>query len=133
MIFKIPQIAWLIENILWINWFNQFVLSFKSTWDDIFTNIPNNNELNDAFDNVYSWALDFKTKFEDWLGVTKDKIDWFRETASGIENTYNELKDTYDKAKGFIESNSWTIDDIKEVIETISDRANIVTNTWETN
>lgn len=133
LIFKTPDFALKIESTLWINWLSQFLLWFKWTYDETVTNIPTKAELENAYDTVQSGALDFKDKFEDWLNLTKEKIDWVREKAWDIENTYNDLKWTYDEAKEFINTNSWKIEEIKEVIETISDVTWTLTNTWETN
>ena len=133
LIFKAPVAALKIENILWINWFSEFVLSFKWTYDETVTNIPTKSELKNAYDTVHSWAIDFKDKFEDWLNITKEKIDTVREKVWEAEDTYNELKWTYDEVQEFIDTNSWKIEEIKEVIETVSEITETITNTWETN
>ena len=126
LIFKAPEIAWTIEKLILIDWFNEFALSFKSIFDETVTQIPSSEEF-------LSWTIDIKNTVIDWVNTTKDKIDSFRETMSWAQDTYNDLKNTYDEAKDFINSNSWKIEDIKEVIETISNITETLTNTWETN
>jgi hypothetical protein len=133
LIFNVPQIAWVIENTLWINWFNQFVLSFKWTYDETVTKVPTETELKDAYNTVYSWAIEFKDNFDSWIEITKDKIDDFRTILSWAEDTYNDIKNWINDAKEFIETNSWTIEEIKEVIDTVSETSEILTNTWEIN
>jgi hypothetical protein len=48
---------------------------------------------------------------------------------SWVENTYNEIKEWYDEVKNFIDTNSWKIEEIKTVIDTVSE----LNNTWTTN
>jgi len=132
-VFNIPTITTSIEKMIWLNWFTEFILKFKSTYDETVTNIPTKGELENTYNTVQSWALDFKDKFEDWIKLTKQKIDSIRGSVWEIEDTYNDLKDNYDEVQEFIDTNSWKIDEIKEVIETITDVADTLTNTWETN
>lgn len=133
LIFKAPGIAWVIENIIWINWFNNFILWAKSTYDETVTNIPSKDELQNTYNTVQSWAIEFKENFEIWVEITKEKIDAFRATMSWAESTYNDLKDWFNDAKDFIDTNSWIVDDIHNTIKTLSGINEALTITWETN
>lgn len=121
-LFKLPQFTSIVWNIAWLNWFNEFVLSFKSTFDKTVTNIPSQEEF-------IEWSLELKENVINWVDVTKDKIDDIRETIKWAESKYNDLKETYDETKEFINTNSWKIKEIKETIQKISN----LTNTWEIN
>lgn len=132
-IFKAPDLASSIEQSLGIQWFNAFVINFKETFDDIVTNFPTQDELKNAYETAQSWALEFKDNFENWLNITKDKIDTIRETLSWAEDTISDIKENIDAAKDFYDANSWTIDDIKNTIDTISEISQEITNTWTNN
>jgi hypothetical protein len=126
LIFTMPSVASAIEQLLWIGWFNQKVIDIRDSFNNKTTTIPSKDEL-------LSWALDLKNNIIDWVDTTKEKIDSFRETMSGVEDTYNDLKDWYNEVKDFIDTNSWKIEDAKEILNTVSDITQSLTNTWETN
>lgn len=115
LIFKAPIIAWSIEQLLWIKWFNDYVIWLKSKLDKTVINIPSQSEVN-IYDSIQSWALDIKT----WIDYTKDKIDWFRKTMSGVDSTIKEINDWYDKTQDFINTNSWVIEDARNTIDSYS-------------
>jgi hypothetical protein len=133
LIFKAPSIAWVIEKSIWINWFNEFILWFKSAYDETVTHIPSKEELQNTYNTVHSWAIEFKENFDLWVDLTKEKIDAFRDTMSWAEDTLNNFKTWYNETKDFINTNSWVIIDIQNTIETISGITEILINTWETN
>ncbi len=118
LIFNFPIFAGALENALWIKWFNHFILSFKYDYDESKTNIPSQNELKVAYDDVYSWAIDFREKFVDGLYITKSKIDNVRETLNNTKEKYDDVKEWYD--------------DVKQTIDTIVEISNKLTNTWVT-
>lgn len=122
LIFTAPNVAWAIEKFLWIDWFNSSIIELKEIFNEKSTNIPSTDEL-------LSWAIDIKNTIVDWVDTTKEKIDTVRETLSWVENTYNEIKEWYNEVKNFIDTNSWKIEEIKTVIDTISE----LNNTWTTN
>jgi len=130
LIFNSPTIAWAIEKVLWIGWFNNFVLKFKWAYDTTVTNIPTKDELKNAYDIAHSWAIEFWENFKMWAEFTKDKIDWYRETLSWAEWTYNEVKDWYNEIKDYVNTNSWMIDEIRNTIETFSWITDSLSNTW---
>lgn len=133
-IFKAPILASAIEKVLWIEWFNEFILSFKSTYDDAVTNMPTKDELKNAYNVVHSWAVEFWENFEIWVDYTKKQIDWIRETLSWAENTYNDITDWYLKTKDYINTNSWVLQDVRDTIESFSGITESLTNsgiiTW---
>jgi len=126
LIFSAPNIAWAIEQLLWLDGLNQKIIDFRDSFNDKSTSIPSKDEL-------LSWALDLKDNIIEWVDTTKEKIDSFRETMSWVEDTYNDLRDWYNEVKDFIDTNSWKIDDAKEILNTVSDITQTLTNTWETN
>ncbi len=126
LIFTLPNFASAIENLLWINWFNNKIIELREFFNDKSVNIPKTDE-------ILSWALDFKNNIVDWVDKTKDKIDSVRETMSWVQNTYNEIKSWYDDVVDFIDTNSGKIDWIKTTIQQISDIKESITNTWEIN
>jgi len=130
LIFNAPIIAWAIEKVLWIEWFNKFVLSFKSTVDKTATVLPTQDELKNAYDVVHSWAIEFKENFWLWVDYTKEKLDWYRVALSWAEDTFNNLKDWYNETKDYINTNSWVIQEVRNTIEAFSGLTESLTNSW---
>ncbi len=130
LIFNSPIIAWAIEKVLWIEWFNNFVLKFKWAYDTTVTNIPTKDELKNAYNTVHSWSIKFQENFKMWAEFTKDKIDWYRETLSWAEDKFNDAKDWYNEIKDYVTTNSWLIDEIRNTIETFSWVANTISQSW---
>ena len=154
LVFKAPVITLGIEKTIWIKWITEFVINFKNKYDDTVTTIPSKSEVQDTYNVIYSWAVDYKEKFVNWANVTKWKIDIIREKISWAEDTYNELldwyedvKESYDDAKVFIDENKEKLDIIKDAIDSVSNKSSEIhswftdtinsfswlTNTWITN
>lgn len=133
VIFNLPHVAWAIGKVLWLEEFNKFVLTFKSTYDETVTKIPTEDELKNTYNTVQSWAIDFKEKFDLWVDYTKEKIDWFRETLSWAEDTFNEIKNWYDWAIKFVNTNSGLIEEYKEKIEYLSWITETISESWVNN
>lgn len=129
-IFKIPTVAWAIESLLGIDWFNDYVLNFKSDYDDTFINLPNASEIQEAYETAQSWTIEFWENIKSWVDYTKNKIDNIRSTVSWVKTTYTKTKESYDKTVEFIESNSWVIQDVKDTISSLSWVTEILANTW---
>jgi len=119
LIFNAPIIAWTIEQLFWIKWFNEFILSSKAKFDNTIINITSQNEVN-LYDKIQSWALDIKWNINNWADYTKDKIDDFRKTMSGVDSTIKEINDWYDKTQDYINTNSWVMQEVKNTINTYS-------------
>ena len=141
IIFNIPSLWLKIENILWINWFNNFILKSKKTYDETVTNIPTKEEVIETYDTVYSWAVELKNNLKEWLDNTKKQVDNIRETLQETKDNYYELKENINEAKDFIEnaswtlkntinSNTWLIEWTKEIYESIKELENEIYNTW---
>lgn len=138
LVFKAPTIAWVIEKWIWVKWLSEFVLNFKNKYDDTVTKIPTEREVQDTYNVIYSWAVDYKEKFINWAEVTKSQIDAIRNKISWAEDTYNDLKEWYDdvkegynEAKEFIDENSDRLDAIKKAINEVSNNTTIVSS-WTT-
>lgn len=129
-IFKLPILAWSIEEVLHIKWFNEFVLKFKETYDKTFTDLPTKNDLKNAYNTAQSWAVEFWENFMIGVDYTKEKIDNFRNTMSWVEDTYSEVKEWYIKTKEYIDSNSWVIQDVRDTIEALSWVTEKLTQSW---
>ena len=133
LIFKVPTLASIIEDTLWIKWFNEFIIWSKWTYDDTITKLPSAEELTGSYSEAYSWAINIKENILEWADYTRDKIDWFREAMSWAEETYKDIKDWIDTAKDFIDNASWALNDTKELIDNVSVIKETLTNTWTTN
>lgn len=129
-VFNAPNLANNIENIIWIEGLWNKITNFKSTTDWVVTNIPSREEFNKAYDDFYSWALEFKDNIETWADITKDKINTIRETVWWSQETYEDIKEWIKDAKDFIDSASWVINQTKDIIEDVSEINTIITNTW---
>lgn len=137
LIFTSPQIAAVFENILWINWFNEFVKSFKSWYDDTVTDIPTNNELINTYKDVVDTTNDLSNHFVEWVSITKTKIDNFREdlnqkkkTVEELKQSYEKIKESYEDVKEIIDTASGTIQNTRNTINNLTDITDTFTNTW---
>ena len=133
IVFQSPQLASNIEKTIGIEWIGNQIREFKNTTDSIVTDVPSREEFEKAYEEIYTWALEWKETIQDWAEKTKDAIDTVRETVSWAQDTYNEIKEGIDDAVEFIDSNSWKIKEAKELIQWVSDLTTVqsTTQTWE--
>lgn len=111
-IFVAPGVASTIDNLIGMPWLSESLRGKKSLLEWAITDIPSINE-------VKSWALDFKEKFETWVSTTKDTIDSIRESAQTAEDTYNDVKDTYDELKDTFSGAAQMLGEAGEKLEEI--------------
>lgn len=116
-IFVAPSFADKTAEILHISSFNEFMRNFKTSVDEIYTNLPSETEVKDAYEKVKSWAIDGANKIKDW-------IDTIREGANEATEKYDEIKDKVDESKEKVDETVETfqewIDKVKEIDNTIS-------------
>lgn len=105
-LFVFPEKTRSIWDYIWLQSFNDFVISFKWDVDKTSTKYDStdinlrkiqswatemidsmSNSAKDLIDTVWNWAKDLK-----------DKVDSVRSTASWVEKTYNELKNQMEDA-----------------------------------
>ena len=95
-LFVFPEKTRSIWDYIWLQSFNDFVISFKWDVDINLKKIQSwatemidsmSNSAKDLIDTVWNWAKDLK-----------DKVDSVRSTASWVEKTYNELKNQMEDA-----------------------------------
>ena len=105
-LFVFPEKTRSIWDYIWLQSFNDFVISFKwdvdktsTKYDSTDINLKKiqswatemidsmSNSAKDLIDTVWNWAKDLK-----------DKVDSVRSTASWVEKTYNELKNQMEDA-----------------------------------
>ena len=105
-LFIFPEKTRSIWDYIWLQSFNDFVISFKwdvdktsTKYDSTDINLKKiqswatemidsmSNSAKDLIDTVWNWAKDLK-----------DKVDSVRSTASWVEKTYNELKNQMEDA-----------------------------------
>jgi hypothetical protein len=132
-IFKAPIIAWAIEDTLHVNWFNNFILWLSDSYNKVMNKIPTAHEIQNSYNTLHSWAIDFKNTVINGVDYTQDKIDKIRGTLSWVEDTYNDIKDWVNDVKVFIDNASWAINNTKHLIENVSEITETLNNTWETN
>lgn len=118
-VFAAPQFASTVDNLIWIPGLSDTIRGKKAVLDGAITDIPSVNE-------VKSWALDFKEKFEDGITSTKDTIDSIRQWAEKAEDTYNSAKETYDELKETFSGAKQMLDDASEKIEQVQGVVNDV-------
>lgn len=112
--------------------YNNFVRSFKTTLDNVTTDIPTKDEFLEGGQAALSGAIDIKDTVVQGIGTTKDTIDTVRSTLSGAESTYNEAKDTFDKAKDFVEGASEKVQNVRNTLDDIEWLGQSITNTVNT-
>ncbi len=105
-LFVFPEKTRSIWDYIWLQSFNDFIISFKwdvdktsTKYDSTDINLKKiqswatemidsmSNSAKDLIDTVWNWAKDLK-----------DKVDSVRSTASWVEKTYNELKNQMEDA-----------------------------------
>lgn len=109
-VFVSPENADNLWEKLWIKTFNEKIRSFKTTTDDIYTNLPSQEEFKDLYEKTLSWAEKTKNDAIDWANKIKDKVDDIRENLNDSKKKYEDLKDSVNKTQEQIEA--W-IDAIK--------------------
>jgi predicted nucleic acid-binding Zn-ribbon protein len=137
LIFNAPHIIDNIEKTIGIDWLSESVINFKEKFDDTVTNFPTKTELENTYDKAYSWALEYKEKFELWVDRTHETIDNIRDWLEKAEDTYNTVKDSYEKTQQAIEESKKRLEETRKVIENIQSLQNISWSwevfTWSTN
>ena len=124
-LFIFPEKTRSIWDYIWLQSFNDFVISFKwdvdktsTKYDSTDINLKKiqswatemidsmSNSAKDLIDTVWNWAKDLK-----------DKVDSVRSTASWVEKTYNELKNQMEDA-------SKTVKEAKEKVKKFNELFN---------
>lgn len=118
IIFKIPSAPLFIEENLKIEWFNNSVINFKNTYNNLFTKIPSKEKAIETYNHSVSWAIYFKDKFVEWLDITKWKIDNIRNTLSWVKDSYDSTIDIINTASGKINDTIKVVNKIKNVFWT---------------
>lgn len=96
-----------ISSVLIIFWTLELIF-----WDDIRWS-KDQRIMQNAFNLVYYWTLNFWDNFESWLKITKSKIDQIRWVAHETQQKIETVKSTYENAKKVIN----TVNDVKNVLE----------------
>jgi methyl-accepting chemotaxis protein len=113
-VFLLPGVATKIDILIWMPGLSDAIKGSKSTIDSTVTNIPSIKEFK-------SWAIDIKDKVVDWVEMTKETIDTIRSWAQKVEETYDTALDTYNNLKGSLEDAQEKVEQIGEVVDTISE------------
>lgn len=105
-LFVFPEKTRSIWDYIWLQSFNDFVISFK--WDVDKTSIKyDSTDINlkkiqswatEMIDSMSNSAKDLIDTVWNWAKDLKDKVDSVRSTASWVEKTYNELKNQMEDA-----------------------------------
>ncbi len=117
-VFYAPAVTDSVGKQLGIEGYNSFVKSFKWNLDQVSTDIPSKWEFLQGSKAALSGALDLKDTVIWSISETKDKIDSVRSTLSWAESTYNDAKQTFEQAKGFVE---WASEKVQKVQQTLND------------
>lgn len=105
-LFVFPEKTRSIWDCIWLQSFNDFVISFK--WDvDKTSTKYDSTDINlkkiqswatEMIDSMSNSAKDLIYTVWNWAKDLKDKVDSVRSTASWVEKTYNELKNQMEDA-----------------------------------
>lgn len=105
-LFVFPEKTRSIWDYIWLQSFNDFVISFK--WDvDKTSTKYDSTDINlkkiqswatEVLDSMSNSAKDLIDTVWNWAKDLKDKVDSVRSTASWVEKTYNELKNQMEDA-----------------------------------
>jgi len=130
LIFTAPKLAEGIESNFWLNWFNEFVLWFKSDLDNTSTNIPTEWEIHKKYYTFVDWTVNFIHRFIDWVNIIKWRIDKFREDIEKKKQKVEDIKETYDNVKEIINTASWAIQKTTNTLKEINSIKENIYNTW---
>lgn len=126
LIFKAPTVATQIEKILQIEWFNEKVINFKKTFDELITNIPSKEEVQGSLNGTL-----------DMIDSTKEKIDDLRLKAWEYEKKYNETINYISWATSKVDEFKDKINEATQLISSwatflswATEFTNIETNSW---
>ncbi len=125
-IFKAPVLADSIEDLLKINWFNQTVRDFKTSLDNIYTNLPSKEQVIDTYNKTLSWANELKEKAWSWTKQLKESIDNVRLSISWSVDKYEWIKNDIIETKQKMDQ---TVDTIKSTSEAIGEFWENIKNT----
>jgi len=131
-VFYAPEPADQVAELTGIQWYNDFVRSFKSTLDGVATDIPTKDEFIEWWKAAFSGAVDIKDTVVGGISTTKDTIDTVRSTLSGAESTYNDAKETFDQAKNFVEGANEKVQNVKEALNDVEKLGESITNVVNT-
>lgn len=112
LVFQFTEIATKIDGILWIWWTSDKILYLRDVFYDIFTYFPTKEEVTDVYKITMSWAEVVKDTIIIGLDKTKDQVDNLRNTLSGAEDSYNATKQ-------LINSSSWKIQEVIDIVGNI--------------
>lgn len=136
-VFKAPELADSIGNTFWFPELTAQIRDLKLWFDEMTTNLPSKEELEQKYAETKSWALKLKDGIIWWIESTKEKVDDVRETLSWAEQKIEEAKDAYNKTVDFIDETGKKIEQVKETIENtskvIEEVQNMGTQTTTTN
>lgn len=130
--FYSPTLVAPLWDMIGLSGYNTFIKSFKGNLDQVSTDIPSQNEFLDTGKMAMSWALDIKDKVVWGISTTKDTIDTIRETASGAEATYKDVKNTFDQAKEVVEGTTEKIQQVKNTLDDVQKLSDGITSVVNT-
>lgn len=129
-VFKLPTFANKIWSFLWLEKFNEFIVSFSDRFNNTVTDIPSKEEVLDTYNKTLSWANEVKKDLIRWADSTKLYIDKLRLSLSWAENKINNISNRITETKKIINTTIDNAEVIKTKIEIIN---STLTNTWEVN
>lgn len=127
-VFKAPEVAKSVANIIGYPNLPESITKLKWTYDQVVTDIPSKEELEKQYNSTISWAIELKENIVNWVQTTKNKVDSLRETMSWAEQKIEDLKGSYNDAKEFIDEAGKKIDETKKIIEDTTTVINNVKN-----
>ncbi|MCP4523658.1 MAG: hypothetical protein GY828_05595 [Candidatus Gracilibacteria bacterium] len=119
-IFKAPELAGAISNLLGYPDFPKHVIEFKSGFDHVVTDVPTKDEVINTYNTTLSGAIELKGKVVQGIHTSKETVDSIRETLSGAEEKIESAKETYNKTVDFIDETGKKIEETKKIIEDTS-------------
>lgn len=102
-IFVLPEVSDKIWEKIWTLPFHQKVRDLKVKFDEIYTNLPSQEEVKEFYDKTKSWAIDQANNI-------KDKVDDVRQNLNEAKDKYDETVEKINETKDKIE---WWLEIIK--------------------
>ena len=120
-IFIAPAEADKLWDRIWILPFNKKVRELKANFDEIYSNLPNQEEVQEFYDKTKSWAIE-------WANTVKWKVDDIR---GNLNDTKTKIEDTKNKYNQTMEAIDTTRTQIEWSVNTINSFSWLL-STWST-
>lgn len=149
IIFKLPLLGDSIAKAFWLEKFNKLVVSIWNIYTNVVTDLPNEEEFINNYEDTVSWAILLKDKVVNWLDDAKSFVDnirvnlsWAGDFVDEVTNKVWDIEDKYNEVTDALWDTVNTVNNVIDNLEIVpvwspnswdSSSTGEITNTWELN